>query len=190
VDVTGIEDISMPDLTDEFAKTKLGVASAEEFRTQVRESMIQQEQSVERRRREQALFDAIREATKVTLAPELIEEEERQLAHDLMHQLEEQKMTLDQYLERAKMTREDFAKDLRSRGQKRLQLRFGIRKLIELKNIEMSDEEMTKAVEQLLASAPAEERAKIEPLYQKGQENYEQFRWQKKVEKLVDTLLA
>jgi len=70
VSITKIEEVKTPELTDAFAKEKLGAADVKDFRNQVEESMRVQEEQFERQRRERALLDAIREATTVDLALE------------------------------------------------------------------------------------------------------------------------
>lgn len=190
VHVTDVEEVSLPELTDTFAKEQLGAQSADDFRTRVRESMVMQEEQIDRSRREQALIDAIEKATTVALAPELIEEEEQQLIEDLMRRLHGQKITLDAYLKENNQSREEFLQDMQKRATSRLKVRFGIEKLIEEKLIAITESDIEKAATQMLSRIPSEERPRIEPLYKKGERNYQQLEWQMKVEALIERMLA
>ena len=189
VDVKSIEEVKTPELTDTFVKEKFQLENAKALRDRIQNGMADQENRIEQQRREGALFEAILKATSVDLADELIEDEFRALLQDFAGTLKEQSMTLEQWMEKSGKTAEDLEKDLRKRGTERLTLRLGIQQLMEDKKIEVSDEDMHKAIQELVSQFDAEKRLEIAPMYAKGQRNYEQMKWQKMVEKLMSELL-
>jgi len=189
VTVTKVEEVHLPELTDAFVKEHLGAESAEAFRKQVQESMRSQEENVERKRREEALLEKIQEATDVDLAPELIEEESRGMFEELVNQLQRQQISFEDWLKQSGKNPEEIQKEMTERGEKRLRLRLGMQKLIEEKEIDISDDEMTHIVQEFLTPAPEEQRKELEKAYKKGQQAYEQLRWQKKVERAMEAML-
>ncbi len=184
-----VEEVSTPELTDEFAKKELQAESEADFRKKVKEGMQKQEEGVERKRRENLLMEELRKATVVDLAPELIDDEARALVEELGQQLAQQNLTMDQWIEQSGKKPEEIEKEMRDRGEKRLTLRLGVQQLIDEKGMDISDEEMGKIVDELLAPLPESERLKVNPAYEKGQQAYEQLKWQKKVEKIIDSFL-
>ena len=189
VDVKTIEEVKSPELTDTFVKEKFQLENAKALRDRIQSGMADQENRIEQQRREGALFEAILKATSVDLAEELIEDEFRVLLQDFAGTLKEQSMTLEQWMKKSGKTPEDLEKDLRKRGTDRLTLRMGIQQLMEDKKIEVSDEDMHKAIQELASQFDAEKRLEIAPMYAKGQRNYEQMKWQLMVEKLMEELL-
>ncbi|OGJ58187.1 trigger factor [Candidatus Peribacteria bacterium RIFCSPHIGHO2_01_FULL_55_13] len=189
VDVKTIEEVKSPELTDTFVKEKFQLENAKALRDRIQSGMADQENRIEQQRREGALFEAILKATSVDLAEELIEDEFRVLLQDFAGTLKEQSMTLEQWMKKSGKTPEDLEKDLRKRGTDRLTLRMGIQQLMEDKKIEVSDEDMHKAIQELVSQFDAEKRLEIAPMYAKGQRNYEQMKWQLMVEKLMTELL-
>ena len=189
VDVKTIEEVKSPELTDTFVKEKFQLENAKALRDRIQSGMADQENRIEQQRREGALFEAILKATSVDLAEELIEDEFRVLLQDFAGTLKEQSMTLEQWMKKSGKTPEDLEKDLRKRGTDRLTLRMGIQQLMEDKKIEVSDEDMHKAIQELVSQFDAEKRLEIAPMYAKGQRNYEQMKWQLMVEKLMEELL-
>jgi trigger factor len=185
-----IEEVSTPELTDDFAKEKLQASSAAEVRSRIEESMRMQEERIENQKREEKLFDSIRDATKVELAPELVEEEEKQLLDDFAQQLASKQMTMQQWMEQTGKKPEELQKEINERAQGRLKLRFGMQKLIEEKEIDVSDDEMKKAIGEMTASLTPEQRIKAAPAYAKGKPAYEQLKWQKKVERFIAETLG
>lgn len=188
--IRAVEEVKMPDLTDAFAQEHFQAPTAAEFKTRVEQSMEEQEEQIEQRRREQELLERIRKETTVELAPELVEEEERQLISELSDRLEQQKMTFEDWLKQTNQKPEDVRKEFQERARQRLTVRFGIEQLLEEHEVAIPDEEMATAVEQFLAPLGPVERKEAEQQYRPGRNAYEQFRWQRRVEKLMQKLLA
>ncbi len=189
VTVTKIEEVLRPELTDTFVQKELNAASEQEFRTQIRESMLRQEQAMEHQRQERALLEKIADCTTVELAPELIDEERQQIIGEFTKQLRHQELSVEQWLQKTKKPPEDFMKEMAEQATKRLTLRLGIQKLVEEKSIDVTDAEMDQIVEGFLAKADAGQRKEVAPAYQKGAQAYEQLKWQTKVERALATLL-
>ncbi len=181
VTVKGIATVNTPELTDAFVKEHSLGDSVDDLKKRIRESMTAQEEQSDRQRRENELFDAILKATSVDLADELLTHEERQLFAEIERQLTEQQQPFEDWMKQTKRTPETLRKELRDEATKRLTLRFGIEKLLTEKNIDADDAEIQK----LLEGAPPEERAQIV----KGSDRYEEVRWRKRVEKLMDLML-
>ncbi len=171
-----VEEVHTPELTDAFVKEKGVGENLAEVRTRIEQSMIEEEERIERQRREQALFEAVREATRVDLAPELVEQTIRSLFEEGEEELRQQKSSMADWLKKSGKKVEDFEKELREQAVQRLTLRFGIEQLLEDRKVEASDDEVRSLLEDKSA----------EP----GSEAFEQSRWQKRVEKLVESLLA
>ncbi|MDD5041246.1 MAG: trigger factor [Candidatus Peribacteraceae bacterium] len=190
VTVTKVEEVKTPELTDAFAKEHLHVESAGAFRKELHSSMVLQEERLDRQRREQSLMEAIQKATAVHLPKELLEEEERGILSDMEEQLKRQGKTLQDWMETTKKKPEELKKELEQRATERLTLRLGIRELLEVKKITVSDDEMHEAVNGLLSPLSAKERAEVEPAYAQGEQAFDQLKWQKRVEKLFETMLS
>jgi len=190
VTVQAVEAVQQPALTDDFAKQHLEADSANAFRERIRRSMEQQEQNIERKRREEQLFEAIREATVVELAPELVEEEKGAIIEQMEQQLQRQGKKFQDWLQAQKKTPEEVQKDLQIQAEKRLRLRLGIEQLIEDKDIRIPEEEMERNITALLAPLSEEQRTQLREQYQQGKPAYAQLAWQKKVEKLIESFLA
>lgn len=184
-----VEEVTSPELTDAFAKEHLHVESVAMFKEQIKESMEQQEEQLKKKKAEEDAFEIIRAATSVDLVPELIEDEKQSLLEDLGHQLEQQNMSFEQWMERTGKTQEEMQKELADQAEKRLTLRLGISALIEEREIDATDEEMKKYLETMLSPLSVEERLKIAPSYAKGEKAYEQLKWQKRVDKLMDEII-
>lgn len=189
VTVTKIEEVSRPELTDEFVQKELQEDSVEAFKKQVRDSMMMQERAFEDQRRERKLMEELAKATNVDLQKELIDEETRQLVGEFEQQLQQQGMDLQKWMQASGKKPEEVLMDMQKQAEERLKLRLGMQELVEELKIDITDEEMDQIVEGFLAQATPEQRKEVEPAYQKGAQAYEQLKWQKKVEKALAELL-
>ncbi len=189
VDVTGIEEVKLPDLTADFVKEKQLGDSPEDLRKRIADSMRDEEERADRQRREQAAFDAIGKATKVDLAPELVEQEQRGLLEELRQQLEAQKLDVGEWLKRSKRTMESLQKELKEEATKRVTLRFGVQQLLEDRKIELTPEELKSITAEALDSVTEEHRVEAARHFGEGGEGYEEMKWRKRVDKLLHQLL-
>jgi trigger factor len=189
VTVKSVEEVTLPELTDAFAKEKFHAESAAALKDRIRSAMKEQEDRIERQRREGAFFEALLKATSVDLAEELIEDEFQALVEDFASSLKEQGTNLEQWMQKSKKTAKDLDADMRKRATDRLTLRMGMQQLIQDKEITVSDEDMQKAIKEMMEPLEAGKRLELAPLYAKGERNYEQLKWQKMVEKVMEEML-
>ncbi len=189
VTVKSVEEVDKPKLTDAFAQEHMSSESADAFKKRVRESMVEQEERIDKQKRENELFQKIKEATKVEIAPELIEEEARDIFDGIARQLKEQNLEFNEWLEKSGKKPEEIKADVDAQAKDRLTLRLGMQHLTDKKEIEVTDDDVQKAIANFLSPLSGEEREKIEPMYQKGRQGWEQIKWQQRVERLIDEML-
>ncbi len=190
VTVHAVAEVMTPELTDAFVKEHHLGESAADLQARIEKSLREQEEQAERTRRERDLFEAIRGATSIDLAPELVTHEERMIADEILRNLEREKMSVEDWLKSTNRTPEAFQKELTEEATKRLTLRFAIQWLIDDKKMEVSPDDIAAAVQDALAEVPDAERSKAEAYYKEGGDGYEELKWRKKVEKLVEGMLA
>lgn len=185
-----IKEVKQPEMTREFLKEKLGTdKSPEELRKEVEGSLIAQEERMERERRENEFFSSVHDATSIDIAEELLEAEMQSLIRDIQKQIAEQSQTLDEWLKTTGKTWDEMQKDIKQNAEKRIKTRFGVKKLMEQKEIKVSDEEVMAKVEEEMTYIPREEQDAIKERYQPGQSGFEQLKWELEIKKLLDIFL-
>jgi FKBP-type peptidyl-prolyl cis-trans isomerase (trigger factor) len=137
---------------------------------------------------EQIVLDAVSEHTKVELAPELIDDEVQDVVQGHAHRLSQFGLDIDTWLKQQNKKPEDYIKEVRPGAEKRLLIRFGVSWLINEWKIEVADEEMKDSISDLLKPLSDDEKKELKDLYSPGKQAYEQFRYQKMVEKVLKKL--
>lgn len=180
-----VEEVKLPQITDEFAKEHLRAESAAAFMSMVEMSIAAQEQQFEDMKREQKLLDEIRTRTTVDIAPELLDEEVNSLLQDLQGRLQQQGQTIEEWMKSQSKTAEQVMEDLRKQGEDRIKLRFGITKIIEERKIELTAEERRGAVEEAKAQLTPEQLSQAGDWFEPGGDGYAQAVWQALVRKTL-----
>ena len=148
------------------------------------------EKSIEEKKREEEgkLLELIAEHTKTDLAPELIDDEAEGIIEQHAHKLSQHGISFEDWLTSQKKSVQDLLAELRPDAEKRLKIRYGVAELIKELSVDVTDAEMEQAIDQLLLPLKDVSHEDLRTLYQKGGRAYEQFREQKKVEKLLSML--
>lgn len=185
-----IREVRLPEFTDAFVKEHHLGESVHDLEKKIEKTLREQQERDDRARREKDLFDAIRAATVIDLASELITHEERMIFDEIARNLEQEKMGMDEWLKQTGRTVDALQKELQEEAAKRLTLRFAIQWLLDERKIEATAQELDATREMMLAGVEPSERAKAEVYYKEGGEGFEELKWRKRVEKLVEGMLA
>lgn len=175
--------------TDTLIQKQWGIPSLTDLRTSITDALKRQKEQAERRQREEAFFEQIQKIIEIDLAPELLEDEERQMLRSLQENLRTQNLSFSEWLKRTGKSESIVRQELQEEAKRRLRLRFGIDALLTEHHIAVSEEETVKDIEEFLRSLPPQERERLAPLYAPGGEGAERFRWQRRMEKLLAMFL-
>ncbi|HET9921069.1 MAG TPA: trigger factor [Ktedonobacteraceae bacterium] len=144
VTVHKVEEKNVPELEDSLA----GELSNGEYETleDLRKGISDEILSSKQRRirdelREQALQAVIDQST-ITLHPLLVQEEVDNMLHQFSHMLEQQRMSMDQYLMMMRKTEDEYKKDLEPDAENRVKRELVLDALANQENITVEPEEL------------------------------------------------
>lgn len=152
--VSEVKEKKLPELDDEFAKSV-----GEEFETfdalheRVASNMRQVAEAEARRSYEEKVIDAVVEQAQVEFPPVLVERDIDGLIGEQERELRANKMRLEDYLTRMKMSGEQLREELRPIATKRVARSLVLGKVLEDGNIEVGDEEIDGEVETMAQAA-------------------------------------
>jgi trigger factor len=151
--VKEVKEKVLPEPTDEWA------AEASEFGTigELREDLRRRLEQVRVVQAQLALRDRALEALVALVEQEppevLVEDETRERLHDLDHRLEERRMTLRQFLQAAGRSEEELLAEIRAEAVRDVRADLALRALADAEGIEVDDDELGRAVEELAEQA-------------------------------------
>jgi len=151
VDLKKVEEVALPELTEEFAKTLGNFKDVKDLKNNIEKNLFTEKESEEKERWRMEVLEAISQKTDILIPEKLVERELSAMKDELMKNMASLGMSFGDYLKRLNKTEEEFLKSLRGQAQKRAAGALVLKALVKLENINIQDEEVEKyAQEQLM----------------------------------------
>ncbi len=158
VSVLSVKEKSLPELDDEFAKSVGdGFDDLEALRTSIRESLTSQAENAARNDLEQKSLEALCDVAVVNASPLLYERELEAMQADRERMLRQQGIDLPTYLRFMGKSADEFLDEMRPNAERRLVSALVMRKLAEVEEIEISDEDVQSETDRLLGLSAGDE---------------------------------
>ena len=158
VAVLSVKEKNLPEVDDEFAKSiGEGFDDVDGLRNSVRESLTNQAEAAAQNDLEQKSLKALCEAAVINASPILYERELEALQADRERMLRQQGIDLPTYLRFMGKTTEEFLEEMRPSAERRLIGGLVLRKLAEVEEIEVSDEDIQSETDRLFEMSTTEE---------------------------------
>lgn len=140
----------LPEINDEFVKG-FGLKSVEEFKGNIKKSIMAEKQQKAAQKAEIAMLDKIIEKSKFSDIPEiLINSEVKTMMAELESGVASQGGKFDDYLSHINKTRDQLVLDLLPDAVKRVKSSLIIREIADAEKIKVEDKEIEKTIEDLL----------------------------------------
>ena len=158
VEVLSVKQKSLPELDDDFAMSVGdGFDDLEALRNSIRESLTSQAENSARNELEQKSLEALCEVAVVNASPLLYERELEAMQADRERMLRQQGLDLATYLRFMGKSADEFLDEMRPNAERRLVSALVMRKLAEVEEIEISDEDVQSETDRLLGLSSGDE---------------------------------
>ncbi len=189
--VKSVADVKIPELTQDYIHTRLQTQKTPaELRADIKMMLADRRVSEEMKRREEELYDKVRDATSVELASELIETEVQEMVRDLHERLERQGTNVTDWLKVTGKDEKSVVDEMRTIAKSRTTLRFGLQEMAEKLKVEADAGELAAAVKATEARAKAEGHTIPEGELAPGGSMYENLRYELRMQALRDRMIA
>lgn len=152
VRISDVKEKEKPDPDDEFAKT-LGFDAWNDVEVAIRTSLAGQAKERADEERREELVEKLMEHTEVELPSYLVNRRKMQLLENLARDLQRQGMQMDAYLKKLEEDgkREEFDSELQESAERGVKRDLVLEKLLEIRPVEVGEEEFRDAVRYLAA---------------------------------------
>ena len=142
VRVLDVKEKKLPDLTDEWAAESSEFDTVDALRQDLadrigRVKVVQAQLAL----RDSALAALVELVDDAEVPEMLVDEEVRQRVHDLTHRLEEQRISLEQYLQATGSAPDDLVAQIRGEAHQAVKADLGLRALAEAEALEVTEDE-------------------------------------------------
>ncbi len=158
VSVLSVKEKNLPALDDDFAKSVgQGFDDLASLRTNIQESLTAQAEAAARNELEQKSLEALCDAAVVNASSILYERELDAMVADRERMLRQQGLDLTTYLRFVGKTDAEFMDEIRPTAERRLVSGLVLRKLAEVEEIEITDDDIQSEAERLIGLSVGED---------------------------------
>ena len=151
--VKDVKEKVLPVLSDEWASEASEFDTLEalqdDLRNRLRQLKVVQAQLAQRERTVDALVGLVAEDPPGAL----VDSEVRERLHDLGHRLEARRLTVEEFLEASGRSEADLLAEIRADADRAVRLDLALRALADAEDIQVTDEELDQAVEEMAKQA-------------------------------------
>lgn len=148
---------NLPELNDDFAKgVGQGYDTLAELTQQLKDDIFTREKRSSDLQYENAVIDKLIENSSFEMSPLILDHEVEHMLDEQQQNLSNQKIEMEQYLERIGKTPEDHREELRTAAGDRIKRSYAIGKVAELEGIVITPEDVNLEIENVLKEAGAQ----------------------------------
>ena len=149
VSVKEIKEKQLPELDDDFAQDVSDFDTLDEYKADVEKKILENKENQIKREQEDQIIEKIIENAQMEIPQQMITAQTRQMTQEFAQRLQSQGLSLEQYMQFTGLTPQKMMEDLEPQALKRIQSRLVLEAVVVAENIEASDEEIDKELENM-----------------------------------------
>ena len=175
----------LPELNDEFASEVSDFDTLDEYKADIRKKLQKKEQDA-KVENENNVIEKVIENAQMELPQPMVDTQAREMVENYARRLQSQGLNINDYMKYTGMTPEKLMEQMRPEAEKRIKTRLVLEKVVEVENVEVSDEKLDEQINEIAASYKLE-GAKLKEMM--GEREKEQIREDLKVQAAIDLLV-
>ena len=149
VKIKEIQKKELPELDDDFAQDVSDFDTLDEYKADVEKKILENKENQIKREQEDQIIEKIIENAQMEIPQQMIAAQTRQMIQEFAQRLQSQGLSLEQYMQFTGLTPQKMMEDLEPQALKRIQSRLVLEAVVAAENIEASDEEIDKELENM-----------------------------------------
>src|SRR3989344_954206 len=146
--INAVYELTMPELTDELAKTIGNFETARVLKDNIRDGLKAEKEAEEKERMRNSVIGQIADAAEMEVADILITQEINKMISELAQSVQAHGADLESYLVHIKKTKDDLKKDFTKQAEKRVRISLALSEIAEKEKIEFDEGEVKKKMEE------------------------------------------
>lgn len=147
--VHAIKAKELPEPDDEFASEVSEFDTMDEYKADIEKKLIEQKEAEAKTAKENQVVDQAVENAQMDIPAPMIDMQVRQMMNDMASRMQQQGLTLEQYMQFTGMTQEKMEEEFRPQAEKRIQTRLVLEAIVKAENIEVSDERLDEELQKM-----------------------------------------
>lgn len=176
----------LPELNDEFASEVSDFDTLDEYKADIRKKLQEKKEQDAKVENENNVIEKVVENAQMELPQPMVDTQAREMVENYARRLQSQGLNINDYMKYTGMTPEKLMEQMRPEAEKRIKTRLVLEKVVEVENVEVSDEKLDEQINEIAASYKLE-GAKLKEIM--GEREKEQIREDLKVQAAIDLLV-
>ena len=176
----------LPELNDEFASEVSDFDTLDEYKADIRKKLQEKKEQDAKVENENNVIEKVVENAQMELPQPMVDTQAREMVENYARRLQSQGLNINDYMKYTGMTPEKLMEQMRPEAEKRIKTRLVLEKVVEVENVEVSDEKLDEQINEIAASYKLE-GAKLKEMI--GEREKEQIREDLKVQAAIDLLV-
>lgn len=176
----------LPELNDEFASEVSDFDTLDEYKEDIRKKLQEKKEQDAKVENENNVIEKVVENAQMELPQPMVDTQAREMVENYARRLQSQGLNINDYMKYTGMTPEKLMEQMRPEAEKRIKTRLVLEKVVEVENVEVSDEKLDEQINEIAASYKLE-GAKLKEMM--GEREKEQIREDLKVQAAIDLLV-
>ena len=176
----------LPELNDEFASEVSDFDTLDEYKADIRKKLQEKKEQDAKVENENNVIEKVVENAQMELPQPMVDTPAREMVENYARRLQSQGLNINDYMKYTGMTPEKLMEQMRPEAEKRIKTRLVLEKVVEVENVEVSDEKLDEQINEIAASYKLD-GAKLKEMM--GEREKEQIREDLKVQAAIDLLV-
>lgn len=176
----------LPELNDEFASEVSDFDTLDEYKADIRKKLQEKKEQDAKVENENNVIEKVVENAQMELPQPMVDTQAREMVENYARRLQSQGLNINDYMKYTGMTPEKLMEQMRPEAEKRIKTRLVLEKVVEVENVEVSDEKLDEQINEIVASYKLEGDKLKEMM---GEREKEQIREDLKVQAAIDLLV-
>ena len=151
VKIKEIKEKELPELDDDFAQDVSEFDTLDEYKESIKATIKESKEKEIKTEKENEIVDKVIENATMEIPEPMIQTQVNQMADDMAQRMQQQGLSMEQYLQITGMDPSKFFETLRPQALKRIQSRLVLEAIVKEENIKATDEEFEKELENMAA---------------------------------------
>ncbi|MBU5478788.1 trigger factor [Eubacterium sp. MSJ-13] len=177
----------LPELDDDFAQDVSNFDTMAEYKEDLKKKLTENKEEALKREREEFVIGKIIENAQMDIPEQMVDAQTRQMTQEFAQRLSSQGLSIDQYMQFTGLTPQKMLEELKPQALKRIQSRLVLEAVVAAENIETSEDELNKEIENM-ASMYQMEVDKLKEVI--GEEEKKQISLDLAVQKAVEMVTS
>ena len=160
--INAVYELTMPELTDEFAKTFGGFETARALKDNIRDGLKAEKEAEEKERMRHLVIGQIADTAEMEVADILIDQEINKMISELAQSIQAHGADFESYLAHIKKTKDDLKKDFAKQAEKKVRISLTLSEIAEKEDIKLDEDKLKKRMEETVSRLRAEDAGKID----------------------------